>query len=243
MASSADSAKASSARKGRNDSPAPKAKAGSKAEDRGKAALAGAAAAPKPAESQAKAEDTRLICGLHPEAFRVLILGPVAVGAVIASTVFFDVGKITIAFVTKQWSAVSGPVGTFLGNNSDLIVACAAAAAFAPLALVFAITVLRAFGDVKKFSVLQQVLFYILVVGALATLVTTEGTLWTFDQVRAQWDKVSDPIEEILATKSDSILAGAAIFCLTPVAAAALTYAIRALWGCRCKIVVPEATK
>jgi len=226
----------SATRKSRNESPAPKpsAKAGAKSPEELKKAAAASSAAPK---VEAKPEEKNIL-GFHPEAFQVLILGPLAVAAVVISTVFFDVGKMAIDFVTKNWKTVSAPIGKFLAKNSDMIVVLAAAAAFAPLAVVGAVTLFRATMDLHMFPWWQQAALGVLVTVACGTAWSVEGTYWTFAAIRSQWNKISDPIEHLLATKTDSIIAGAALLCLLPVVAALVTYAVRAVWGCRMKIVV-----
>lgn len=196
-----------------------------------------AAASQKPAEP--KKEEAKNICGLHPEAFRVLIVGPLAVATVIVATVFMDVGKHTVAFVQKHWTSISVPLGKFLTNNVDAIVLASTLATFAPLAFAGLVVLIRATRDLKNFPDWQKLLLFVLVSAALAT--TTyywKAVSWTSNEVRKYWNKVSDPIEDILATKVDSIIAGAAILCLAPIGAALIMYALRAMWNCRIRIVV-----
>jgi len=234
----------SSSRRGRNDSPAPKAKAAAalKASEDLRKSVADAAARAA-ADAAKKAEEDKNICGFHPDAFKVIVLGPLAVVAVIGATLFLDVGKQAVGFVQMQWSTVSVPLGKFLTTNVDSIVILSALAAFSPLLLVGLVTVFRATMDLANFPLWQKALLGALVTTACATAYTVEGSLWYFDSVRYYWDMVSNPVEELLAAKTDVIIAGAAMCCLAPIGAALVMYLLRAVWNCRVKIVVEDVGK
>lgn len=218
----------SASRKSRNDSPAPKAKP--------------AAAKPVAAPQAKKEEDVEeeSICGFHPQAFRVLILGPLAVGGVIASTVFLDVGKVAVAFVQKHWAPASVTAGKWLIKNSEFIVLMITLLSFAPLILAGLVTLFRATQDLGHFPLWQQASLGVLVTVAIGTAVTVEGGSAMMNNVRGYWDKVSDPVEELLAKKADNIIAGAAIACMAPIAAAMAMAVLRGVWSCRVKIVVEK---
>lgn len=199
---------------------------------------------PEDKREDAKKEDKEnYICGLHSDAFKVLVLGPLAVAVVITATVFFDAGKMVAAFVAEHWAKYSGDVGKFLATNGDMIVVGVAAICFAPFAIVVAVTLFHATMDLGNFAWWQQALLGTLVFGSLATLYSLEGALWTLDAVKKQWDKVSDPIEAILVKKTDSIIAGAAVCCLAPIVGSLIICLLRSVWNCRVKIVVETGDK
>jgi len=233
------SAKASG-RKSRNDSPGPKAKAAIKspsAEELKQAqdAVAKAEAAKKEAEKN--------ICGFHPQAFWVLVLGPLAVLSVIVATVFLDVGKRVAIFVEMQWSSISGPLAKALQNNNDGIVdsllVVSALIGVAPLLFLALVTLWNALQDLGNFALWQQALLGTIVTVAVGTSVAIPGTRFhwdvavAMDAIRTQWNKVSDPIEAILAKEgnADNFIAGCAICCLAPIAAALAAYVVRFIYG------------
>lgn len=158
----------------------------------------------------------------------------------IASTVFLDVGRVAVSFVQKHWSAASVPAGKFLVKNVDFIVLLIALASFAPVALACLVTLFRASQDLGHFPLWQQALLGTLVTVAVGTAVTIEGANMTLNTVRGYWDMVSDPIEDLFTKKADTIIASAAICCMAPIAATAAVWILRAVWGCRVKIVVEE---
>jgi len=227
----------STVRKSRNESPAPKAsaKAGSKA-----STPSLSSPAPKPTAPPAKPEE-KTICGFHPEVFRAVFLAPLVLAIFIGAAIFLDVGKTVVRFVDKQWSIYSAPAEKFLATNAETILILAAAAALAPFVVVFLVNVWGALMDLGNFALWQQLLLFLLVVVAMGTAINTEICLQAFALVRSQWDKISDPVEGIFKTKSDSILAGVALCCFAPIAAALVTYALRAIWNCRVKIIVEPA--
>lgn len=217
----------------RNDSPAPKAKG--KASPKSPAAVTPVTA--KPAEPAQKKET--LIFGFHPEVFKALIIAPACFAGIIISTVFFEAGKELFNNVDK-WLA---PIGKVLINHADTVAIVAAFACVAPILLVFIVNIWRAMMDLGHLSGWQQVLLGLLVTIALATAVTTEQGLAVWDAVASQWKLVRDPIEDFINKKSESILAGVAIFCLAPIGAAFLAYILQGLWGCRVKLVAEEKKK
>jgi hypothetical protein len=218
-----------SARRSRNDSPAPKSKAGAKA-----------APVPvkKPAEPEKKEPEKKepQICGLHPEAFWALVFAPLAVVGVLTCALFLDVGANVISFVHAYWSTISVPTQKFLQANVDSILKATFFTTFSPLIFVGVVTIWRATMDLGYLNWWQQAGLIVLVGAALAT-VDKSKYLFIFDQVKMIWDKVSDPIEALLATKADTIIAGAAICCLAPIAAAMVMYGLQMIWGCRLKLV------
>jgi len=230
--------KGSAKRKSRNDSPAPKpaAKPVKSPEELKKEAEAAA-------KEAAKKEAEKNICGLHPQAFWVLVLGPLAGGSVIVATVSFDIGKRVASYVEAQWSSMSEPMAKALQNNTDgivdRIVIISALIVVAPLILIALVTLWNALQDLGNFALWQQALLGTLVTVAVGTSVAIPGTRFhwnvsqAFKAVRAQWDKVSDPIEAFFHTQgnADNVLAGCAICCLAPIAAAMAAYLIRFLYG------------
>jgi F0F1-type ATP synthase membrane subunit b/b' len=153
----------STARKSRNDSPAPKSAAGKPAV---------AAAKPEPKKDESKKEEKN-ICGLHPEAFRALILAPLAVVAVIVVVFFLDYGSVALAFVQKHWSTLSAPAGNILVEHKDAIVMVTLSILASPLVVVFLATVLRAAADVTHLNTWQKALVGGLVVVALGLRMRT----------------------------------------------------------------------
>lgn len=223
----------SSSAKRRTDSPAAKAKAGSRT-----SLPTATTPAPKPAEP--KTPEPKLICGFHPEVFKAVFLAPAVIAGLIAAAVFFDVGKTVVKFVDGQWSIYSAPVGKFLVSNADAIVVLAAAAALAPFALVLLVNVWGAAMDLGHFPIWQQLSLLVLVAVAAvgAFMAHQQACLDALAIVQTQWNKISDPIEDILKKKTDAIIAGVAVCCMGPVVAAFVTYVLRAIWSCRIKVVV-----
>jgi len=226
--------------KRRTDSPGAKstAKAGSKSPTSSAASLA-----PKPAVPAKK--EPALICGFHPEVFHAVILGPLVIAIIIGAAVFFDVGKTVVVFVDAQWAIYSRPVGKFLATNADAIVVLAAAGAMAPFVVVMTVQTWGAAMDLGHFPLWAQATLLALVTCAVVATVVTQPQILikVFATVQTQWNKVSDPIEDILKHKADAIIAGVAICCMLPIAAAIVSYVVRAIWGCRVKIIVEEDKK
>jgi len=225
----------SSSAKRRNDSPA--AKASAKA---GARVLPTAALTPKPAEP--KEPEVKLICGFHPEVFRAVILGPLIVAALIAAAVSFDVGKKVVIFVDAHWNIYSAPVGKFLVSNADAIVLFVSLGALAPFAIVVIVNVWGAAMDLGNFPLWQQGSLLLLVSAAMVGTFLTQqkACLQVVATVQKHWNTISDPIEDILKNKTDAIIAGVAVCCMAPVAAALVSYVLRAIWNCRVKIVVEK---
>lgn len=218
-----------SGKKGRNESPAPKAKSQPLLTP-----------TPVPKKDEKKDESHKNICGLHPDIFWVLIMGPVLVAIIIGAASTHDVGQKIIAAVLAKWSTIAKPVEKFIVTNKDIMVVGFAGVSFLPFALVLLVTAFRATLDVFKFPCWQQVIIYAIIGGALYTVISTKDILWTVNSIEAKWNTVKDPVEAFFATRADSIVAGMAIMCLFPIAAALVAYVIRGVWGCRVKIVPVE---
>jgi len=151
----------STARKSRNDSPAPKATAKTAAKPGDAAAKAKAT----PGPGDKKEEQT--ICGLHPEAWKALILGPLAVVAVITVMVFMDLGAKIVASVQEHYHNFKGPVANVLLEHEGTIVAVALFTLMLPLVVVAVVTFFRAFSDLQYFNWWQKILFVALIGTAL----------------------------------------------------------------------------
>lgn len=169
----------STARKTRNDSPAPKSAAS-------KPAVAAAKTEPKKDEKK----EEKNICGLHPEAFRALILAPLAVVAVIVVVFVLDYGSVALAFVQKHWSTLSVPAGKILIEHKDTIVMACLGVLASPLVVVFLATILRATMDVTRFNTWQKALIGGLVVVALGLRMKT-AVAWDAYPDHSCLDKIS----------------------------------------------------
>lgn len=186
----------------------------------------------KPAVPEKKDESHKNIFGFHPEVIYALVLGPLAVCAVICSVVFLDVGSKCWTYVAAQWNTTSVPISKALVKNKDNVVLGVAVAMFVPPALVVLVTIFRTIRDLhKSLALWQKALFYTIIVAALSTVITLKDTLYSVEQVKKQvqkhWDTISDPVEDLLTRRTDTIIAGAAICCLAPVGAALLTCIFR----------------
>jgi len=227
-----------SSRRSRNDSPAPKAKAQltkiKSAEELKKEQE-------KKEEERKKAEEeAKMIWGLHPEAFWVLVLGPLVVVVTICSAVFLkDFGFAALDFVKKKWDLVSDPIEKLLASRADLVVMLAMAAVLTPLLLVGVVTLFRAIDDVMNFPAWQKASVLSIVFVAFMLYLREEERYWKlYTGVQNYWAKFSDPVEAFLKTRSDELVAGAAIMCLAPIGVALIKYVLNAVWGCRVVIAV-----
>jgi len=173
--------------------------------------------------------------------FRAVVVAPLVLAIIFGTAIFYDVGKTVVMFVDKQWSIYSAPAQKFLSGNAETILILATVVAFAPFVVVFLVNLWGAAMDLGNFPLWQQLMLFLLVIVAMGTAINTEICLQVFAIVRSQWAKISGPVEEIFQTKSDSILAGVALCCFAPIAAAMVAYALRAIWNCRVKIIVEPA--
>lgn len=238
----------------RNETPPPRAKGSAKATAKAAASpsaeahsTAASSAAPKVEEpkttgaeqsSSTWADDLQ---GLEPPAWCVVISGLVLGAAVLA--VIFP-GERAIEF----WVGVRDPLEKVLTEHADMLVAFSAMACFSPLAALGLVTLCRAVSDLQYLNLWQTSVLGLLCSIAWGTLVLSEGP--TRDTIIALpknsvefWDTWSDPIEKVLVHYSSSIVAGAALITLLPLALLMVTVVVRAVWNCRVKIVIDEKAK
>jgi hypothetical protein len=181
------------------------------------------------------------ILGLHPQPFVAIVVAPVVF--LILCVLAAGPGRASVVavgnFTATKWSAVSTPVTTLFVKRADIIVATVAVGAMSPLLVLIAVSSFRAAVDLRHFAMWQKMLLGVLVLSALGTVgIFNKQAIRMAMMMKKGWDSISDPLETFLATNADNIVAGTSILCLLPLALAVASYAARALWGCRVKIVV-----
>lgn len=188
---------------------------------------------------------TKLILGLHPQAFYAVVVVPLLFFGLLLLAA--GPGRVYIAMVYTKvgafWTTVSKPVQQLLVKRADMLVAIAATAVMSPLILLFTVTTFRAARDLQYLNWWQKLLLATLILTAVATtgVIFSEKTLKSASKLKAQWDTMTGPLTSVLAQKADFLIAGSAALCFFPLVLAMTGYALRAVWGCRVKLVIEEA--
>lgn len=187
--------------------------------------------------SKADADAVGLL-GFHPEAERVLIILPIAVFmlCLICAGPLREPMRDSFSAGYRAYIALCQPLERVLVEKSNLLVAAAALVTLAPLGAVVVIQALRAAGDLRNLTPVQQVLLAVLMIGVLASFVLTGALATAYDR----WLVLSSPLGQVLAENADSIILGTAIVALGPLALAVAWSCLRCIWGCRVKITVEK---
>jgi len=202
----------------------------------------GARTAPPPKKEEAppkkdeentstEAEDEVGVFGLHPQAERGIIWGPLIVFGtcmILATPMFKDTTKSVILHLLDTWVFFTAPLEKLIIQRTGLFVALAAASSLAPLMIFMVINALRAASDIEQnMNSWQYIAMVFLLLASLATFLFTGQLNPTLEK----WAAMTAPLEKLLIANTDTILLGMASLIFVPVIASLGAFLLRCMFG------------